>query len=54
MSQAVTVDTANGAPSLTLNDGASAGYDAALPMRQTVELVFDYAVGSQDSTTTSG
>ncbi len=43
------VNTAGGAPTLTLNDGATAAYDAALSNPATGKLVFDYTVGAQDS-----
>jgi autotransporter passenger strand-loop-strand repeat protein len=47
-SRPVTVDTSGGAPTLTLNDGATATYDATLSVPQSNNLTFDYTVGSND------
>ena len=48
MNQAVTVNISGGTPTLTLNDGATATYDAAASNPSTGVLVFDYTVGSGD------
>src|SRR5262249_21282221 len=48
MNAAVTVDTAGGLPTLTLNDGATATYDANESNLAAGVLAFDYAVGSND------
>ncbi len=48
MSEAVTVNTAGGAPSLLLNDGATATYDLAASDPSAGSLVFDYLVGGKD------
>ena len=50
MSEAVTVNTAGGAPTLSLNDDAIATYDAAASNPSAGKLVFDYTVGSGDET----
>ena len=50
MNQAVKVDTAGGAPTLGLNDGGTATYDAAASKPSAGKLVFDYTVGSDDET----
>jgi hypothetical protein len=50
MSEGVTVNTADGTPTLTLNNGATATYDAAASNLASGQLVFDYTVGSSDST----
>jgi hypothetical protein len=50
MSEGVSVNTANGAPTLGLNDNAVATYDAAASNLAIGQLVFDYTVGSSDST----
>ena len=50
MREAVSLDTAGGAPTLTLNDGATATYDAAASNPSAGKLVFDYTVGSGDET----
>jgi autotransporter passenger strand-loop-strand repeat protein len=50
MSGAVSVNSAGGLPTLTLNDGATATYDAAASSPATGALVFDYTVGSGDAT----
>ena len=54
MSGAVTVNTAGGAPTSTLNDGARATYDAAASNASTGALVFDYTVGGGDETANVG
>jgi T5SS/PEP-CTERM-associated repeat protein len=46
----VTVNTANGSPTLTLNDNATATYDADLSVPSNGTLVFDYTVGASDQT----
>jgi hypothetical protein len=47
----LTVDTTNGTPTLTLNNGATATYDATLTDPSLYpSLVFDYTVGANDST----
>jgi hypothetical protein len=51
MSQAVTVDTSGGSPTLSLSDGADATDDAAAPNPSAGALVFDYAVGASDYAT---
>jgi len=50
MSEAVTVDTTNGTPTLALNDGGTAVYDAANSDPAAGLLVFDDTVASSDST----
>jgi autotransporter passenger strand-loop-strand repeat protein len=50
MSGAVSINSASGSPTLTLNDGATATYDAKLSNLGTGALVFDYTVGSGDTT----
>jgi phage tail protein X len=46
----LTVDTTNGTPTLTLNNGATAAYDATLTDPSLYpSLVFDYTVGANDS-----
>jgi hypothetical protein len=50
MSQAVTVDTTNGSPTLNLSDGATATYDSAASNPADDLLVFDYVVGANDYT----
>ena len=49
VSEAVTVDTANGSPTLGLNDGGTATFDAG--NSTPTELVFDYTVLGGQSTT---
>ena len=51
MSQAVTVNTTNGSPTLRLSDGAAATYDSAASDPSSRTLVFDYTVGANDYTT---
>ena len=51
MSQAVTINTTNGSPTLSLSDGATATYDAAASDPSTGALVFDYTVGASDYAT---
>jgi T5SS/PEP-CTERM-associated repeat protein len=46
MSQAVTVDTTNGAPTLSLSDGAVATFDAGASDPSSGALAFDYVVGA--------
>ncbi|MBV9861795.1 MAG: Hint domain-containing protein [Alphaproteobacteria bacterium] len=48
ISDALTVDTTNGSPSLTLSDGATATYDPDASNPAGHLLVFDYAIGSGD------
>jgi hypothetical protein len=50
MSEGVTVDTAGGSPTLTLNDGETAKYDPAASKPSAGKLVFDYTVASKDQT----
>jgi autotransporter passenger strand-loop-strand repeat protein len=50
MSEAVTVNTAHGAPTLTLNDSATATYDKAASNLGAGKIIFDYKVGANDST----
>jgi hypothetical protein len=50
MSEAVLVDTSGGSPTLLLNDGASAPYDAQESSPAAGKLVFDYSVGASDQT----
>jgi hypothetical protein len=50
MSEGVTVNTANGTPTLTLNNNAIAIFDASTSNLATGQLVFDYKVGTTDST----
>jgi hypothetical protein len=50
VSDAVTVNTANGTPTLTLNDGGVAIYNAAASDPAGLLLVFDYTVGNTDAT----
>ena len=50
MSQAVTVNTTGGSPTLSLSDGAAATYDAAASNPSAGNLVFDYTVGASDYT----
>ena len=50
MSEAVTVDTANGAPVLNLGIGANATYDSAASDPSSGTLVFDDTVGATDET----
>jgi autotransporter passenger strand-loop-strand repeat protein len=50
LNEAVTVNTAGGAPTLTLDDGATATYDANASNPSAGNLVFDYTVGSNDVT----
>jgi hypothetical protein len=51
VSEEVTVDTTNGAPTLALSDGATATYDAGASNPYAGVLVFDYAVGPNEYTT---
>jgi hypothetical protein len=51
LSEALTLTLTGGAPTLTLNDGATATYDAGLSNLSTGVLAFDYAVGANDQTT---
>ena len=48
MSEAVTVNTAGGSPTLYLSDGAIATYDSAASNPSAGTLVFDYTVGATD------
>ncbi len=48
MSEAVTVNTASGSPTLTLSDGSIATYDAAASTPATGVLVFDDTVAAAD------
>jgi hypothetical protein len=48
MSEGVTVNTSGGSPTLTLNDGATATYDANASNLSAGTLVFDYTVGIND------
>jgi hypothetical protein len=50
MSEAVTVNTIGGVPSLSLSDGATATYDAGASNPSAGTLVFDYTVGATDET----
>jgi hypothetical protein len=50
MSEAVTVNTSGGSPTLFLSDGAIATYDAAASKPSAGTLVFDYTVGTTDIT----
>jgi hypothetical protein len=50
MSEGVTVDTNGGLPTLLLNDGATAIYDASASNPTKGQLVFDYTVGPKDQT----
>jgi hypothetical protein len=54
MSGAVTVNTKAGAPTLTLNDGATANYDAKASNLFAGLLVFDYVVAASDHTPSLG
>src|SRR5258708_27928766 len=48
MSGAITINTKGGLPTVSLNDGGTATYDAAASSSGT--LVFDYTVGKTDQT----
>jgi hypothetical protein len=50
LSEALTLTLAGGAPTLTLNDGATATYDSGLSNLSTGVLAFAYAVGANDQT----
>ncbi len=50
MSKGLTVTTAGGAPTLTLNDGGTATYDAAASNPASGIIVFDYTVGTGQTT----
>jgi uncharacterized protein YjbI with pentapeptide repeats len=50
MSEAVTVNTTNGAPTLSLSSGATATYDSAASNPSAGTLVFDDTVGAADET----
>ena len=50
MSQAVTIKTTSGSPTLSLSDGATATYNAAASDPSTGALVFNYTVGASDYT----
>jgi phage baseplate assembly protein gpV len=50
MSQAVTVNTSGGSPTLSFSDGAAATYDAAASNPSTGALAFKYLVGVGDYT----
>jgi len=54
MSEAMTVDISNGAPTLTLSNGAIATYDADASNPAAKKLVFDYAIGPGDQTVNLG
>jgi large repetitive protein len=49
-SELVNVDTTNGSPTLTLNDGGTATYDAATTNAQLGTVVFDYTVLANQAT----
>ena len=49
-SELVNVDTTNGSPTLTLNDGGTATYDAATTNAQLGTVVFDYTVLANQTT----
>ena len=51
MTEGVTVNTAGGLPSLTLNDGGTAVYDVNASNPATGALIFDYTAGTTDLTT---
>jgi hypothetical protein len=48
MSRSIVINTAGGLPTLTLNDGATATYDAALSNASGGSLMFDYTLGAND------
>ena len=50
MSEALSVNTAHGVPTLSLNDGATATYDAAESNLGAGQIAFDYKAGASDST----
>ena len=50
MSEAVTVNTTGGSPTLSLSTGATATYDSAASNPSAGTLVFDYTVGATDET----
>jgi hypothetical protein len=50
MSEGVTLNTSQGSPKVTLNDGATATYDAGASNLGTGKLVFDYLIGANDRT----
>src|SRR5262249_4932029 len=50
LNEAVTVNTAGGDPSLVLNDGATATYEAASSDPSAGKLAFAYTVGPHDAT----
>lgn len=54
MSEAMTVDTSDGAPSLSLSNGATASYDADASNPPGKTLAFDYAIGLNDQTANLG
>jgi Subtilase family len=47
--EAVVVNTSGGAPTLTLNDGGTATYEAGLSNPAAGKLVFDYTIGTNDN-----
>ena len=51
MNESVTINTPGGSPTLTLNDNATATYDASASDPSAGTLVFDYTVGPTDYTT---
>ena len=51
LSDAVTLDSAGGMPTLLLNNGAIATYDSAASNPWAGTLIFDYTVGPGDYTT---
>jgi RTX calcium-binding nonapeptide repeat (4 copies)/Protein of unknown function (DUF2974) len=50
MSEALTLNSSGGAPSVTLNDGGTGLYDGAASNPSAGTLVFDYTVGATDTT----
>ena len=48
MTEGVTLNTSGGSPTLTLDDGATATYDAAASNLASGKLVFDYVIGAGD------
>jgi Subtilase family len=50
LSKPVTVNSAGGAPTLTLSNNATATYDASLSDPATGSLVFDYTIGAAEDT----
>jgi hypothetical protein len=54
LSQGVSVDTTGGLPTLSLNNGTTATYDANASQPSQGRLVFDYTVGPNDATADLG